>query len=158
RYELKTRREIGEAAGARDVHTAVLERLAQRLEDMLLKFRELIEKQDATMRERDFTGMRRRAASDPTRDRDGVVRSAERSRAHEPAARCEQPGDAPDGRDLDGLIGRQRRQNPGKPASQHRLSAAWRADEEHVMAACGGDLERALGVDLAAHVGEISVI
>src|SRR5262249_9090345 len=78
RYELKTGREIGEAAGARDAHTAVLERLAQRLEDMLLKFRELIEKQDATMRERDFTGMRRRAASDQTRDRDGVVRSAER--------------------------------------------------------------------------------
>src|SRR5882672_9829338 len=76
------------------------------------------------MRQRDFTRMRRPAAADEAGHGDGVVRCAERSRAAEPAARREQAGDAPDRRDLDRLVRGEGWQDPGKPASQHRLPTA----------------------------------
>ena len=48
-----------------------------------------------------------------------------------------------------------RRQDPGQPPREHRLAGAGRADHEQVVAARRRDLERALGVRLAADVGEV---
>ena len=55
------------------------------------------------------------------------------------------------------LVVRHRRQGCRASARQHRLAGARRADHQEVVAAGGGDLERALGVRLALHVGEIRV-
>ena len=57
--------------------------------------------------------------------------------------------EAPDLRDLERLIQRQRRQDAGQAASQHGLARAGRPAHEHVMAACGRQLERSLGFFLA---------
>ena len=72
--ELEPRGEVADASGPRDRHAPVLERLAERLEHVLLELRQLVEEQDAQMGERDFARMRRAAASDQTRDRDRVMR------------------------------------------------------------------------------------
>ena len=51
----------------------------------------------------------------------------------------------------------ERRQDAGQAARQHRLARAGRPDEQQVVAAGGGDLERAPRERLAAHVGEVGV-
>jgi len=38
----------------------------------------------------------------------------------------------------------ERRQDPGQTRRQHRLARAWRADHQQIVAARGGDLQRAL--------------
>ena len=44
---------------------------------------------------------------------------------------------------------------PGQAAGQHGLAGSGRAEEQEVVAAGGGDLERAPGERLAAHVGQV---
>ena len=65
------------------------------------------------------------------------------------------PGRAVDLRDLERLLEAGRRQDPGQATGEHRLAGARRADHEQVVAARRGDLERPLGVLLAADVGEV---
>jgi hypothetical protein len=48
-----------------------------------------------------------------------------------------------------------RRQQTGQPLREHRFAGAGRADHQQTMAAGRGDLQRALGVGLAAHVGQV---
>ena len=64
-------------------------------------------------------------------------------------------GRAVDLGDLERLLEARRRQDPRQPPRQHRLARARRADHQQVVAAGGGDLERALGVLLPAHVGQV---
>ena len=64
-------------------------------------------------------------------------------------------GDRGDHRDFEQLGRRQRRQDRGQPRRQHRLAGAGRADHQEVVAAGGGDFERALGALLALDVGEV---
>ena len=51
--------------------------------------------------------------------------------------------------------GRQRRQDAGQARGQHRLARAGRADEQQVVAAGRGDLQRPLGVLLALDVAQV---
>jgi len=93
---------------------------------------------------------RRRPAPRPTR----------RGAAHAqhglaPARAAERAGNAQDRRRLERLLVRERRQQPGKAAREHRLARPRRADHEQAQLSSGGDLERALGGRLAAHVGEV---
>ena len=46
-------------------------------------------------------------------------------------------------------------QDPGKPAREHGLAGPGRAAQQEVVAARGGDLERAPAEHLPAHVGEV---
>lgn len=58
-------------------------------------------------------------------------------------------GEAADGVDGGGLLRlllAERRQNAGQAAGQHALAGAGRADEQQVVAAGGGDLQRPLGL------------
>ena len=64
-------------------------------------------------------------------------------------------GDRGDHRDFEQLGRRQRRQDRRQPRRQHRLAGAGRADHQQIVAAGGGDLERALGALLALDVGEV---
>jgi hypothetical protein len=66
----------------------------------------------------------------------------------------QQPGDAMDRRDLDRLVASERRKNGRQPAPASSCRS-WRTDQQYQPAGrC--DLERALGVLLAAHLREIS--
>ena len=72
------------------------------------------------------------------------MRIAERPAAHQPAV-GELAGDRMDHADLQRLGRIERRQEAGQACRQHRLAGAGRADHQQVVAAGGGDLERALG-------------
>jgi hypothetical protein len=102
--------------------------------------------------------MRRCSAADKPGHRDRVVRRPKRPPIHQLAVARQEPRDRPDGGRFDHLVLRERRKNRGQPAGEHCLSAAWRPDQEQVVGAARRDLERALGVRLAANVGEIQVV
>ena len=78
-------------------------------------------------------------------------------RAEQSRARRQQAGDRVDRRHLERFVERQRRQNARQPARQHRLARAGRADEQQVVAAGRGDLERPPRQRLPAHVGQVDV-
>ena len=59
------------------------------------------------------------------------------------------------GRHLERFVEGQRRQNSRQPPRHHRLAGARRTDEQQVVSAGRGDLERAARQELAAHIGEI---
>ena len=148
-------RRIGDAViGARDRDLAGLQRLAQRVERLRREFRQLVEEQHAVMRERDFARPRAQAAADQRRHRGGMMRRAERPLVGERAA-FDLAGDRGDHRHFQQFGRRQRRQDRRQPRRQHRLAGAGRADHQQVMAAGGGDFERALGALLALDVGEV---
>ena len=63
-----------------------------------------------------------------------------------------------DHRDSEGLVAVERRKDAGQPLGEHRLAGTRRTDEQQVMAACGGDLERLPGHRLTMDVGEIGQI
>ena len=128
-----------------------LERLAQRVEHARLELGQLVEEQHAEVREAHLAGARPRAAADERRHAGGVVRRAERPASLELAAH-QLAGEAVHHRDLEHLLGRQRRQDRGQPRGEHRLAGARRADHQEVVAAGGGDLEHALGALLAFDV------
>ena len=56
------------------------------------------------------------------------------------------------------LFERERRQDGGKALGQHGFAGAGRADQQDVMAAGGGDLQRALDRFLALDFGEIQFV
>ncbi len=87
-----------------------------------------------------------------------MVRRAERPRGDQALAREQQARDAPDRGDLDGLVERQGWQDRRQPPGQHRLPGAGRPEHQQVVPAGGGDLERSLGVGVAAHVREVGSI
>jgi hypothetical protein len=66
-----------------DGNGPVLERLAQCLEDRARELGQLVEEEDAPMRERDLAGTRARAATDDGRRRGAVVGGAERRHGEE---------------------------------------------------------------------------
>ena len=139
---------------AHDADAPVLERLAQRLQARARELGELVEEQDAAVGERDLARRRDRSAADEAGRRDRVVGRPERPAPHEPAAGVH-AGDRVDARDLERLGARQRRQDRRQAPRQHRLARARRALEQQVVAAGGGDLERAQRPGVAAYVGEV---
>lgn len=79
---------------------------------------------------------------------------AQRPRPAELAA-VEQAGHRLDHRDFQQLFGRQRRQQARRARGQHRLARAGRPDHQQIVPAGHGDLERALGGFLSAHIAQI---
>ncbi len=96
-----------------------------------------------------------RTAADESDHRRGVVRSPKRRLANEPAGRQPQAGGRVDHRRLQCLLSVERREQTGEALSQHRLAAAGRTDQEEVVAASGGDLQRAPGHGLTADVAQV---
>ncbi len=154
RHQHETRR-IGDAViDARDRDLAGFQRLAQRVENLGGEFRHLVEEQDAVMRQRNFARPRPQAAADQRRHRRRVMRRPERPLVGQRAA-FDHAGDRGDHRDFEQFGRRQRRQDRRQPCRQHRLAGAGRPDHHQVMAAGGGDFERALGALLALDVGKV---
>lgn len=72
-----------------------------------------------------------------------MVRRAERSRAEQTPR--ERPDDGMNLGRLERLLERHVGQNPGQALREHRLTRAGRSDEQNIVPARGGNLERALG-------------
>jgi hypothetical protein len=58
-------------------------------------------------------------------------------------------------RDLESLLARQGRQDPGKTAREHRLAGARRPAQQQVVPTGSGQLQRSPCPFLASHVGEV---
>ena len=142
RDQAEPRRERDAAGGAGDAHPALFERLAQHLEGAAGELGQLVEEQDAVVRQRDLPGAGQAAAADERRFRAGVMRCAERPLAQECAARRQQAGHRVHRGDVERLIEGQRREHAGQAAGEHRLAGPGRADEQEMVATGGGDLER----------------
>ena len=110
RREREPRREGEGAFGPGDRHGAVLERLPQRLEHRARKFRQLVEEQDAPMREARLAGPRGGAAADEPLRRNRMMRGAERTPPDERAAVGEHSRRAVYLRHLERLVVVERRQ------------------------------------------------
>lgn len=106
------------------------------------------------MGERYLAGPRDGAAADKARHGDGVVGTAERP-VPEDALSLEEAGHAVDLRHLEGLLIGHGREDGGDATRQHGLAGAGRAGHEQIVGARRGDLEGALGDELALHVGQI---
>ena len=83
-----------------------------------------------------------------------MVRVAERPLAQQPAA-AQPAGDRLDHAQFQRLGRFERRQDAGQPRRQHRLAGAGRADHQQIVAAGGGDFERAFGALLALDVRQV---
>src|SRR5438477_12002965 len=81
--ELEARREIRLVRRTRDRDAARFERLAQHLEHRAVELRQLVEEEDAMVRERDLPRPRRRAAADERHGGGRVMRRAERTQPEE---------------------------------------------------------------------------
>ena len=77
----EARRKGERHGGAGDGDGVVFERLAHDFEHVARKLRQLVEKEQAVVGQRDFAGARHDAAADQPRVGDGVVRRAERAAA-----------------------------------------------------------------------------
>ena len=126
----------GAGVGDRSPHAgdgdpAVFDGLAQDLHRGAREFRQLVQKQHAVVRERDFAGARDAAAPGQPGGGNGVVRRAERPRADQRGARREDPRDGVNLRRLDGLLKRHLGQDGGQPPREHAFAGAGRADEQY---------------------------
>lgn len=141
--------------GAHDRDGTVLQRLAQQLEDVAAELRELVEKQDATMGEADLSRSRDQASADKPRSGDGVVWSAKGTFAQSRDSGPQAPGDAVHDRRFERLLVGERREDAGETLREQCFARTWGTDEEEVVSAGRGDLERSPGQELPAHLREI---
>src|SRR4030095_1660888 len=102
--QLKARREVADPARASYRDPAVLQRLTQRLEHVLLELGQLVEEEHPTVGERHLAGMGGAGAADEPRGGARAMRRGGRALGHEPAAWAEQAGHRPDRRDLNDLV------------------------------------------------------
>ena len=119
------------AAGrARNGDLPVFERLAHYFQRRSFELGQLIEKEDAVVREAYFTWIWECAAAEQPNVADGVMRRAEWSRGNEGSFAVEQTGDAMNLRRLNRFLERKRR-NDGRDAfRKHRFTRAGRPDHQ----------------------------
>ncbi len=140
---------------ARDRHHAVLERLAESFQDRAWKLGQLVEQQNAAMRERDLAGAWPRSATDHGRSRRTMMRCSKRRHGDERALRRQKPAHGVDSGHLERLGPAERRQDSGKPPGEHGLARPGRARQEKVVVSGGRDLERSTRPFLAPHVRQV---
>ena len=86
------------------------------------------------------------------------MRRAEGPCAEQAGAGRQRAGDRVDGARLERLIEGQRRQDRRHAPGEHGLAAARRANQQQVVPSGRGNLERAAGETLTAHVGEVWLV
>lgn len=140
--------------GARHCHFAGLERLAQGIERLSLKFGQFVEEQHAEVCHGNFAGAHAQPAAGEGRDGSRMVWRAIGAGTAD-AAVLQRAGDRGDHRDFQRLGGCQVRQNTGQARGEQRLAGAWRSDHQEIVCTGGGDLQRAAGGFLPLYLLEI---
>ena len=102
-----------------------------------------------------FTRAGRAAAAGQRHGGRRVVGTAEGTHIHQRVGGIRHARHGVDLRGLEGLGAGHIRQNRGQAAGQHGLARAGRADEQYVVAACGGDLQRTLHILLPHDIGKV---
>src|SRR5581483_8357611 len=144
--------------GAGDRYSAFLERLAQDLQDIPLKLRQLVQEQNAVMPQGDFAGPGHCSTADQSGIADGVVWRPERPSADQAARILQHSRYAMDSRRLDGFIKGHGWQDGGNSFGQHRFAGARRSQEDDVVAAGASHFESSLGALLTTDVTQIQWI
>ncbi len=152
--QLKARRIGYLRAGAGNGYFAGLDRLPQRIQHAPVKFRQLIQKQHAVMRQRNLSRPGQRPTADKRIKRRAMMRRAKRALA---------PGflqpdfinQAGDSGALQGFCVAERGHNAGQPRSQHGLACAGRANQQQVMTARCGNLQRPASLFLTNDIAQI---
>src|SRR5579883_875176 len=134
-----------------------LDRLAQRFQGLARKFGKLVEEEHAVMGERHLARPRAQAAADERRQGRRMMGIAKGPGA-EKLAVAELAGDRVNHRHFEGLARIEGWEDSRQPRREHGLAGPRRPDHEQVVAAGGGDLERALGGLLALDLLEIEMI
>ena len=137
---------------------AVFEGLAEGFQGLAAEFGELVQEEHAAVGQANLAGPGRGAAADHAGVGDGVVRGAEGALDDQARSIAQLASDAVDLGDLDGFVEGHGREDRGQRAGQQGLAGAGRSDHEHVVGAGSGDFEGALGVLVAADIGEIDRI
>ena len=106
------------------------------------------------MRQADLAGSGAQPAADQRRQRGRMVRVAKRPLTQQPAA-AQPAGDRLDHAEFQRLGRFERRQDAGQPRRQHRFARAGRPDHQQIVAAGGGDFERAFRALLALDVLQV---
>jgi len=119
--------------GAGNADLAALDRLAQRIEDGALEFGQLVEEQDAEMREADLAGADAQPAAGHRRHAGRMVGGAEGPLARDPSA-LQGARDRGDHRYLQRFGRSEVGQDAGQAGRQQRFARAGRADHQHVVA------------------------
>ena len=145
------------AARARAIgHGTFLEGLAQGLEMLAREFTELVEEQDASMREADLARLgEARAAADQPGSGDAVVWGAKWGPQRGRRAFAQRPAQRVDRGHLERRVGREVRKQGWEGPREHRLTGPGRAGHQYVVAARRGDLQRPLRLALTANRAEI---
>jgi hypothetical protein len=140
--------------GARHDCFAGLDRLAQRIQHGTLEFRQLIEEEDAEMRQRHLARLDAQSASRERGHRGGVMRIAKWPAPRNRTA-GKFTGQRLNHRNLERFARIERRQQCGQALRQHRLSRTGRSDHEQVVAAGRGDFERAFRSLLSFDIAQV---
>ena len=140
---------------AGDRHLPVLHGLAQHLQHVRAKLRQLVEKEDRVVGQADLSRLGEGPAAGQRRGGHRVVRRAEGPRGDDGTAAARKPCHRPDLGGLDHLLPAHVRQDAGQTLGHHGLARPRRADEQDVVPARGGDLQRTLDVLLTLHIREI---
>ena len=140
---------------AADYDLAILQRLAQHLQCVAGKLRQLIEKEHAVVGQAHLAGAGNGPAAHDGGGADAVMRAAEGALFYQPRAAAQKPGHRVDGAGFQRFLVGQRRQNPRQALGQHGFAGARRADKQQIVPARGGNLHRPACLALAAHIGHI---
>ena len=117
----------------------------------------LVEEEHTVVRETDLTRTWMLTAADECHVRDRVMRRPERAFGQQPGAGWQEPGYGVDGRRLERLIERQRREDGGHSPGHHGLAGARWPDHQHVVAAGGGNLECPPRQRLTMDIREVAI-
>ena len=139
---------------ARNSYIAVFQRLAQGFQRGAAEFWQFIQKQDAVVCERNFSGGCFATAADQSRSGGGMMRVAIRA-AETKFAVFQFAGNGMNHAGLKRFFGSQRRQNGRQTGGQHGFSGAGRAYHQQVVSARGCDFQSPLGAFLSFDVTHI---
>ena len=144
--------------GPADRHKTVFQRLAQDLDDVLVEFGQFVEKEHAVVGERNLARFGYVTAADNAGVRNRMVGRAEGTGRDQGFAGRQGAGNRMDLGRFQRLLHRHLGQDRDDATGEHGLARARWSDHQDVMAAGRGDLQGALGVVLALHLGEIERI
>src|SRR5690606_6053698 len=152
------RRILHTHSSAADRDESVFYRLAQDLEDLAFELGQLVQKQDAVVRQRDLA--RHRVGPSPTEPDIGnrVMRRPERPGCYQTGFRPKLTPYRADLRRLKGFLHAERREDRRNSPGEHRSPRSRWTDRQHVVPARGGPLQRSFYVLLPPYFGKIDRI
>ena len=138
-------------------HFPVFQRLAHQVQGILPEFRHFVQKQHALVGHGNFTGPGIGAAAGKARVGDGVVGRTEGPPCQQGLLRGEQAHNGVDLTDLQCFLPGHIRQDRRQALAEHTFSGAGRADEQHIVTACGSNLQCPLYVLLPKNVLKVQL-